>query len=692
MSVVIPIISEFNSKGIDKARREFGQLETKAQKTHYAMSKAAIPAIAAIGAIATQLGFAVKAAAEDQKSQEQLEIALRNSTGANDEQIKSVEDSITKMMFQTATADDELRPAFGKLVRATEDVTQAQDLMSLSLDIAAGSGKSLDAVSTALSRAVGGSFTALTKLGIPLDKNAVKTKDLDAITKQLAGTFKGAAAANADTFEGKLKNINLAIGEVRERVGMKLIPVLSDYADILMELIGKTESAELKTNKFVDAFILLNKYLNPLSPLIKGLKLAESSFRGLFKENEQNNRVMTNTGARVWETNLAFSKLRAETDKDTVATDKSSEAKKKNADRLEKQKKAAEELARALKEAREAVAEQFTVALEKANTVLAEAQTKFDEFKASTSAAVMSAINFGNAQGDVENNVKDLNEAIADRTKAQANLAKAMKGDDTEAQADAMRDLVDANAEVAKAQAKPMTFFDNLKKQATKAKDFGVLVNRLIAGGISDTALSQVLDAGVDAGTSIATEILAGGQDAITGPEGVNTIVQAAKDLADKTGELAAKKYFQAGVDAGKALVAGIQAVVDKYTPLINAPGVTAGGVAGLGATAGAELSGVFDPSTLGSIDWNAFFANLQIDLGSIPMMADGGIVTSPTLALIGESGSEAVVPLDRMGSMGGGGSVTINVNGGDPNAVVEALRTYMRQNGSVPIRVSNIY
>jgi hypothetical protein len=72
----------------------------------------------------------------------------------------------------------------------------------------------------------------------------------------------------------------------------------------------------------------------------------------------------------------------------------------------------------------------------------------------------------------------------------------------------------------------------------------------------------------------------------------------------------------------------------------------------------------------------------------NIPMLADGGIVTGPTLALIGEAGPEAVVPLDRMGSMGGG-NVTINVQGADPNAVVDALRTYMFRNGSVPIRVS---
>jgi phage-related minor tail protein len=71
-------------------------------------------------------------------------------------------------------------------------------------------------------------------------------------------------------------------------------------------------------------------------------------------------------------------------------------------------------------------------------------------------------------------------------------------------------------------------------------------------------------------------------------------------------------------------------------------------------------------------------------------MLAQGGIVNSPTLALIGEAGPEAVVPLDRAGSMGG--TVNINVNGGDPNAVVAALRTYMRQNGSIPIKVNNAY
>jgi len=88
---------------------------------------------------------------------------------------------------------------------------------------------------------------------------------------------------------------------------------------------------------------------------------------------------------------------------------------------------------------------------------------------------------------------------------------------------------------------------------------------------------------------------------------------------------------------------------------------------------------------------WVPGLGGKGFDVPNIPMLAEGGIVTSATLAMIGEKGPEAVIPLDRMGQMGGN-NVTINVSGGDPQSVVNALRTYMRQNGSVPIRVSNIY
>jgi hypothetical protein len=84
---------------------------------------------------------------------------------------------------------------------------------------------------------------------------------------------------------------------------------------------------------------------------------------------------------------------------------------------------------------------------------------------------------------------------------------------------------------------------------------------------------------------------------------------------------------------------------------------------------------------------WVPGFGGKGFEVPNIPMLAQGGIVNSPTLAMIGEAGPEAVIPLSKMGEMGGN-NVTIHVNGGDPDQVVNALRRYMQINGSVPIRV----
>ncbi len=77
---------------------------------------------------------------------------------------------------------------------------------------------------------------------------------------------------------------------------------------------------------------------------------------------------------------------------------------------------------------------------------------------------------------------------------------------------------------------------------------------------------------------------------------------------------------------------------------------------------------------------------------GVIPRMAEGGIVNSPTLALIGEAGPEAVVPLDRLNN---GGGITINVTGGLATSaeigesVVNALRAYSRSAGPLQLQVA---
>jgi hypothetical protein len=669
MSVVLNIVSAFDEKGIKKAQKAFSQLETNTQKATYALKQYGGPAaIAVIGAVTAGLTKAVKAAAEDQKSQEQLKIALENTVGANKLQVAAVEDSVTALMYQTATADDALRPALSKLVRATGDVTQAQKLLKIGLDVAAGSGRSLESVTTALSRAALGNFNALKRLGIPLDQNAVKAKDLDGVLGSLSASFSGAATKNAQTFEGQITTLKIALGELEETVGKQLIPILSDYAQVLVDLTTDTQGAESSTKKWFDRIATgiqeVAKNTPALGPLLRAVGLVNSEVRDQAAALRQNSQVTSRVTKNIKDLTVAEDDSAKSTKAASAAKDKAAAAAKKHAAALAKAKEAAAEMKRQAEELAQAIQDKLNAQLDDATVKLADAQGAFDSFGKGVGQAITSGFNFADAQSEIAGNAADVKTALAKQAEAQAKVNKAQadynffKRDDyAQLLADAMGDLALATDEVTAAQAKPQTFFESLNKQADKAKKFGELVSRLMAANLNEAALQQVLAAGVDGGTAIAEEIL-GSADGVLR---ANDLTASMTDLADKMAAKSAAKYYQAGVDSAKSFLAGIQATMGIAVPAFDISGI--------------DLSG-FSVGGLGTL------------------MADGGVVTRATTITAGEAGPEAIIPLDRMGEFGfgggAGGGVTINVNGGDPNAVVNALRTYMRQNGSVPIKVSN--
>ena len=225
-AISIPIISDFNGKGIDKAIREFKKLETNGEKASFAIKKAALPAAAAIGGLAVVAFDAVKAFMEDDKAAQLLATSLRNTTGATDSQIASVEKFITKTSIAAAVSDDELRPALDKLVRGTGDVTKAQDLLSLALDISAGTSKDLGAVSDALSKAFNGTLGPLKKLDPALASLIENGATTDEVFAALGKTFKGAASTAANTASGKMKSFSIQMGEFKESVGAAVFPIV----------------------------------------------------------------------------------------------------------------------------------------------------------------------------------------------------------------------------------------------------------------------------------------------------------------------------------------------------------------------------------------------------------------------------------------------------------------------------------
>lgn len=208
---------------------ELSNIEGKTHKFGAAMSKAGKYALLGLGAGLAAAGVAgvkfAQSAADDAQAAELMATAFRNNARATDEQIASAEDWITLQGKQKGVADDELRPALSRLVTATHDVGEAQKLATLAMDVSAGSGKSLEAVSTALMKAQNGQVSSLSRLGINTKNAAGETIGMDEAVQRMAETFGGAAAAKADTFQGKMDRLKLMMSETGESIGYKLIPI-----------------------------------------------------------------------------------------------------------------------------------------------------------------------------------------------------------------------------------------------------------------------------------------------------------------------------------------------------------------------------------------------------------------------------------------------------------------------------------
>lgn len=234
----IPIVSQFNDKGIKNAIKGFKQLETTGQKASFLLKAgmaAGAAGIAAVGAAALTAGkmlweFANMARA-DQLAQVQLAGTLKQTTKATDAQIESVEKWIDATQRLTGVADDELRPSLARLSRSTKDIGKAQKLLNLALDISGRTGKPLATVVNALGKAYDGSNTALAKLGLGYSKAELKAKSFSQIQGDLEKSFAGGANEKANTFEGTMARLKITFDELKESIGTPLIKQFQKIAD-----------------------------------------------------------------------------------------------------------------------------------------------------------------------------------------------------------------------------------------------------------------------------------------------------------------------------------------------------------------------------------------------------------------------------------------------------------------------------
>ena len=580
MAINIPIVTAFADKGIKQAESAFGEFGKKG-----AIIGAAFAAVST--AVVAGLGLSVAAAADDQRSQELLEKQLYNTITASEKTTKATEDFVGQMELASGVADNQLRIALGNLVRSTGDLTTAQDLLGLSLDISTATGKDLETVSIALGKASNGQMTALQKLGIPLDEDIKKTKDFSKIQEVLDKQFGGASATAAETFGGQLDRLGTVWDNLTESIGYAVIEneyvkdaldLLPDAADkaikafgekglggalgVFVDNMGITGAyakrfgiavALAYNNMAMDAYnalVLLSVGFVQLVPgfVAAGKKVADNQLR-LGLELDANTYYIQDLKTAMVEEAKQTKISATESERYTQIAESMGQKVGKTTGKIDGLKDAADkvnpkikEMADKVKEASDALNDQLNDALEIAKSNLDDAQTSFKDFGNAVSSGIKSAF------------------SLSDAKEAGTKSGQGF--------------LIGLQAQV-----------DGINKYASD-------VNLLLQKGLSQDALQAVLDAGGESGAAIAAELVGAAQDDITGPNGINALVGSAKLVADQMGLQATDKFYSAGVSNAQSYLDGVQAAFTAAQTALAVPGLTIADIKGIGAN--------FDNSILG--------------------------------------------------------------------------------------------
>ena len=267
-ALTLSIVADIDNlqKGLAKADNEIQGFGQKVGEFGKKVAAAFAVAAAAAAAYAGKLAIdGVKSAIEDEQAQLRLAAALKTATGATNAQITATEDYIRKTQLATGITDNELRASFQRLSVSTKDVTKSQDLLNLAIDISKGTGKELGTVVEALSKAYEGQDTRLARLGIGLSQADLKAMDFTQTTKVLTNLYGGAAAANAETFQGRIDRLKQAFEEAKEEIGYRLLPFIEQFVSLII-------------NKVVPKLQEFAAYFDPIKQAIKDNQEAFDAF------------------------------------------------------------------------------------------------------------------------------------------------------------------------------------------------------------------------------------------------------------------------------------------------------------------------------------------------------------------------------------------------------------------------------
>jgi len=593
--ITIPLITEFKDVGIKQALREFKKLETAGEKAQFAIKKAAVPAAAALGAVVAVIGASVKAAIEDEAAQANLSRQLKASTGATDAQVASVEKYIGTLGRSVAINDSEARPALIKLITATKDVTEAQDLLSVAIDVSAATGSDLQTVAEALAMAYVGNTRGLKALSPEVMKLIKDGGSFADVLSTLESSFGGAGEAAANTAAGGLKKLSIAFAETQESIGAAFLPVLEallPYLQAFASWAEKNPGVFLAIIAIIGALALaiiaVNIQLaiqaallaaNPFTYIVLGIVAAIAVFVVLYKKVEFFQKVV--------------------------------------------------------------------------KTVV-KAVVKYFETVINVWIKVINALIRGYNLIPFLDNLKELKAVDFSKTTDSADGLRKVLG----VSAERAKELARQYAELRGEALDPLTKSLEKTKVATLNVDtaWKILTDTLSRTVALDEAQTKIKELETAAAKAFATG--------------------SASDIV---------KYNKAAADVATAMAAIASGFGDINSKEIMLRFTTSGPQSALDLAAwlasGAELKGLstFDLLTQAGISGKA----------------SGGPVMGGTTYLVGERGPELFTPgssgtITPNGAMGGN-NITINVQGADPQAVVNALQRYVRTSGPVPVNIRNM-
>jgi hypothetical protein len=761
MAIDILIQGEYKDRDIKRVQRDLDLLKTQSGTVGSAFSKmsaigvgmgAAVGA-AALGAAAAGARMAVAFGVDGVKAfiADEAEAAKLAKTMSNlgmEGATAAVEANIDALQRQFGVSDSLLRPSMEKLLRSFNDVGTASQMMSLALDVSAGTGATLEKTVQALTRAAGGNALSLGRIAPELDKNILKSGDMNAITAELSRTFSGQAQTAADTYQGQLARLAVGFDELKESFGAGFINALGategktgdlmvamknlepameglgaasatvviglanlvtasdkasksgkrlledpnwdDLVDLLIQVTGANEQL---TSSFVQGIPIIGPYINIVAQLTGAYDALGIAAGGAGDEQATVLNSVPTT----------FGELRQVISGTVGAAIAAGEATATYGGKLVEYGVSVQKVGGSAAAATPKVYK-YAEAIKAAQKATDDGVKSFNDYASGVSESIMGLLSIEDAATLFEERNSQVKTALKDLVDYQATLS----AEQTDAERQRVTEL-QAIYQAAQTQAAEggASIVDTFVQQAQKVSEFGTKMRQLLAAGLNETSFKEIAAMNLENGMRVADAFLDGNiQENI---RRANEAVGSVKSIADQVGLDAAKQFATAGIQMAVAMIEALLEVIGSKgkgrkallsmmddlaaamnrTSYINVV-TTSSGQGGVAPGSTPAMSPV-EASNLADFLAGGIGA-IPADL--FPGFANGGPVMGGKPIIVGERGPELFVPGSNgnvvpNNAMGGNTyQITVQAGVGDPRAIgqqiVEYVKKFEQANGPV--------